>query len=125
MRKKEKFNFYFYKVVRSDCPPIQQQFENELFRKEFTVFPANSQSEASLFPIAFAGQIFTKLFRISARLHFLKFHPVGKTLMSPIPQQFENQSLRKEFIVFPVNSKNEAFPFLIADIFSLFLCLSF
>ena len=40
-------------------------------------------------------------------------------LQSP---QFENQSLRKEFIVFPANSQSKAFPLFKAVILSLFIC---
>ena len=54
---------------------------------------------------------------------FFYFHPLGKKWMSPSQQQLENKSLRKELTVFPADSQSEAFPFLIAVILYLFLCL--
>ena len=41
----------------------------------------------------------------------------------PIQEQLENQYFRKKLSVFPANSQSESFPFIIAVILSLFLCL--
>ena len=67
------------------------------------------------------SQIFNlDLVKTYKQKNVFKFHPVRKNLMSP---HFENQSLRKEFTVFPANSQSEAIPIFIAVILSLFLCL--
>ena len=93
------FDDHLIPSSRKECLPSQLQLENQSFRKELSVFPANSQSEAFSFLI----EIILSLFLChEKRGQFNKFnvHFVLYSLDRFLPINLDSEKTKKEIIFF-------------------------